>query len=190
MENQQLIDYVRKSRSIGKTDEQIKADLLAAGWAEKDIQEGLVPNINPNNQTKKSNKKLIIGIVIGILISVFLIIGILTAIVLTSLNSAKSKAKLASFRSTSMSVNPGAMACADEASLNTQNPGVGQNICSDVSVYDGKYPSLSMGICDENAYSVSSNDPVKADGKYKFTITCEINGEKKVMTCDQMGCTY
>ena len=41
MSNDDLINFIKQSKSSGQTDEQIKSSLRSAGWQEGDIEEGL-----------------------------------------------------------------------------------------------------------------------------------------------------
>jgi prepilin-type N-terminal cleavage/methylation domain-containing protein len=127
------------------------------------------------------------------LLVVIAIIGILAAIVLVSLQSAKNKAKLASFRSSAVSVNPAAMSCADESALAVYAVGTegapGDDICSDTSVEDSVYPVLANGVCDGNTYEIIASDGTSADGQYSVQMTCAIPGTDRVVSCTESGCT-
>lgn len=39
--NQELIDYIKKAKESGQSDEQIKQALLAAGWEKNDILDAI-----------------------------------------------------------------------------------------------------------------------------------------------------
>lgn len=98
MINQELIDFIKKSRTAGQADEQIKSLLLSKGWSEADINEGFnssqptVANYYDTSsndlqsklemEPKKSSKKIVIYVILGLVI----IVGI---IYFMGLNSAK-----------------------------------------------------------------------------------------------------
>ncbi|MDO8743444.1 MAG: hypothetical protein Q7J30_02760 [Candidatus Azambacteria bacterium] len=70
MPNQELLDFIKESKSADQSDEQIKSTLLANGWKEADINDGFraATNFNVEPVEKKSYKKLIFSIVVIIIL--------------------------------------------------------------------------------------------------------------------------
>ena len=48
MANKELLDYIKNAKNNGQMDEQIKSDLLTAGWQDTDINEGLISTKTPS----------------------------------------------------------------------------------------------------------------------------------------------
>lgn len=63
-------EYINKMRDAGKSDEEIKEDLLKVGWKEKDIP---IQNQKTKPQPEKSKKKF--SVVINLLIIIFIFFG-------------------------------------------------------------------------------------------------------------------
>ncbi|RJO62277.1 hypothetical protein C4544_00310 [candidate division WS5 bacterium] len=55
MANEQLDEYIKKSRQAGMSDEAIRSSLKDAGWQETDIEAGLSPSSDSNNVNLQSN---------------------------------------------------------------------------------------------------------------------------------------
>lgn len=113
----------------------------------------------------------------------------LEEIIFGSLNQAKADATIASFRSTVISANPAAMACADESAITGGK--AGSPVCTSKTslLLDDTWPKASSGIC-SNDLEYIPNDAVPNDGKYSFAVSChsQADEEKLLAVCSQEGC--
>ena len=70
--NQQISDYISQARGQGMSDEQIRSDLLSAGWDESQVTEVLpttaVLSISPITGRRLSKKMLIITVVVSVFV--------------------------------------------------------------------------------------------------------------------------
>lgn len=56
--SQQLLDYIKKSREAGQSDEQIRAALLQAGWPESVVTDALAGRVPPAPQTAGGGQRV------------------------------------------------------------------------------------------------------------------------------------
>jgi hypothetical protein len=64
MANEQLNDYIQKARQSGLSDEQIKSELVKAGWQEQQIVEAFQPSVPAHSIQKKKAPILTIAIIV------------------------------------------------------------------------------------------------------------------------------
>ncbi len=132
---------------------------------------------------KNRNKK---GFTLIELLIVIAILGILAGIVMVSLNSAKNKAKFASWKTSAVSANPAAITCSDEATVIDGNEN--EPICSDTNVTSAVWPDIPTGVCASTVF-FDATDAVTGDGSYSYQADCTIGTVTKRVTCSEAGCS-
>lgn len=128
------------------------------------------------------------------LLIVIAIIGILASIVLVSLNGARRKATLASFKSSMASLPPAGLICIDgNASIQVGAPTTGV-ICDDPTVIDATYPTMPAG-CGATVGANFTVANVDQPTSFTFTQSCDhmntvATTDDCVATCSANGCNF
>lgn len=137
--------------------------------------------------TLKDNKiKWVSGFTLMELLVVIAIISILSSVVLTSINNAREKARIASFHSSLNSIMP-ALAICDSDFLPILEGNSGDPICQDsVSLW----PEIT--VCGEPLPSFSVEDTMQGDREWTVTTgdCLSVPDDQDIGVCAKNGCTF
>lgn len=132
---------------------------------------------------KKGKKK---GFTLIELLIVIAIIGILASIVLVSLNSARTKARGAAFKSTVSSIIPQMLICED-SDVDIAAYVANNEICNLTAGSDPVYPNVAAQCTGGTVGAITGG--TDGDGIFSFTATCA-NGDIAATACTETGCPW
>ncbi len=133
---------------------------------------------------KKKGKKKKKGFTLIELLIVIAIIGILASIVLVSLNSSRTKARGAAFKSSVSSIIPAAIICEDSGyALDAYSAGAA--VCSEITTQT--YPDVAAQ-CTGGTVTVAGG--TTGDGLFTVTAACVTGGGVASTTCTETGCPW
>lgn len=119
------------------------------------------------------------------LLVVIAIIGILSSVVLASLNSARTKARVASAQSAAKSVQAQAIVCMDDGNnlaAPTDSSTGGGAICASTNA--GLWPKLP-----NTTWTYAITDGTVSDGSgFTFTVSSPAANDNKTITCNETSC--